>query len=41
MIVLIKSERMNKGAFPLFWLYELYDLTGEATVIHNGKIIGE
>lgn len=38
MIERINSERTNKGAFPLFWLYELYDLTGEATIVDNGKI---
>ena len=34
----INSKKMDKGAFPLFWLYELYDLTGEATIVDNGVI---
>lgn len=38
MIERIDSERINKGAIPLFWLYELYDLTSEVTIVDNGKI---
>lgn len=33
-----KSEKMNKTAFPLFWLYDLYELIDETTIIRGGKI---
>lgn len=33
-----KSEKMNKTAFPLFWLYNLYDLRQEATILRGGEI---
>lgn len=34
-----KRESMNKNAFPLFWLYELYESKRETVVVHNGRIV--